>query len=74
VAGLIVVGEEAAPMVAGARAEPSWRGELQQVPDAPAAVKVLDGLLAPGDVVLVKASRVAGLEQVALALTGEAGP
>jgi len=32
----------------------------------------LGNLLAPGDVVLVKASRAAGLEHVALALTGEA--
>jgi UDP-N-acetylmuramyl pentapeptide synthase len=35
-------------------------------------VAALGNLLAPGDVVLVKASRAAGLERVALALTGEA--
>ncbi len=73
VAGLIVVGEEAAPMLAGAKADRSWRGELLQVPDAPSAVAALGNLLAPGDVVLVKASRSAGLERVAQALTGEAG-
>jgi UDP-N-acetylmuramoyl-tripeptide--D-alanyl-D-alanine ligase len=73
VAGLIVVGEEAAPMLAGARAAHSWRGELLSVPDAPSAVAALGNLLAPGDVVLVKASRSAGLERVAQALTGEAG-
>lgn len=72
VAGLIVVGEAAAPMLAGAKAERSWRGELLGVADAPEAVKALDNLLAPGDVVLVKASRTIGLERVALALTGEA--
>jgi UDP-N-acetylmuramoyl-tripeptide--D-alanyl-D-alanine ligase len=72
VTGLIVVGEEAIPMMAGAKAEPSWRGELISVPDAGGAVAALGNLLAPGDVVLVKASRTAGLERVALALTGEA--
>jgi UDP-N-acetylmuramoyl-tripeptide--D-alanyl-D-alanine ligase len=74
VAGLIVVGDtgDAAAMLAGARAERSWHGELAQVSDAPAAVKALENLLAPGDVVLVKASRTIGLERVALALTGEA--
>jgi UDP-N-acetylmuramoyl-tripeptide--D-alanyl-D-alanine ligase len=72
VAGLIVVGEDAAPMLSGARAERSWRGELLGVPDAGSAVAALGNLLAPGDVVLVKASRSAGLERVALALTGEA--
>jgi UDP-N-acetylmuramoyl-tripeptide--D-alanyl-D-alanine ligase len=72
VAGLIVVGEEAAPMLTGAKAERSWHGELIGVPDAGSAVAVLGNLLAPGDVVLVKASRAAGLEHVALALTGEA--
>jgi len=72
VAGLIVVGEDAAPMLSGAKAERSWQGELIGVPDADSAVAALGNLLAPGDVVLVKASRAAGLERVALALTGEA--
>jgi len=72
VAGLIVVGDAAAPIMTGAKAERSWHGELLGVPDARAAVKALGNLLAPGDVVLVKASRSAGLESVALALTGEA--
>ena len=72
VAGLIVVGEDAVPMLSGARAERFWRGELLGVPDASSAVAALGNLLAPGDVVLVKASRTVGLERVALALTGEA--
>jgi UDP-N-acetylmuramoyl-tripeptide--D-alanyl-D-alanine ligase len=72
VAGLIVVGEDAAPMLTGAKAEPSWRGELISVPDAGSAVAALGNLLSPGDVVLDKASRTIGLERVALALTGEA--
>ena len=72
VAGLIVVGENAAPMLTGAKAERSWRGELISVPDAESALTALGNLLGPGDVVLVKASRTIGLERVALALTGEA--
>ena len=72
VAGLIVVGENAAPMLTGAKAERSWRGDLIGVPDAGSAVAALGNLLAPGDVVLVKASRTIGLERVAFALTGEA--
>ncbi len=71
--GLIVVGEEAGPILTGAKAEPSWGGELIYAPDASAALDELGHRLAPGDVVLVKASRSAGLERVALALTGE-GP
>ncbi len=70
-AGLIVVGEAAAPMLTGAKSEPSWRGELLQVPDAEAAVAAVGRLVRPGDVVLVKASRAANLQRVALALTGE---
>jgi UDP-N-acetylmuramoyl-tripeptide--D-alanyl-D-alanine ligase len=70
-AGLIVVGEEAAPMLTGAKAERSWRGELLQVPDAEAAVAAVSRLARPGDVVLVKASRAANLQRAALALTGE---
>ncbi len=70
-AGLIVVGDEATPMLAGAKSDPSWRGELLQVPDVPAAVAAVGALARPGDVVLVKASRAANLQRVALALTGE---
>jgi UDP-N-acetylmuramoyl-tripeptide--D-alanyl-D-alanine ligase len=72
VAGLIVVGEDAAPILTGAKAEGSWHGELLGVPDAGSAVEALAARLTPGDVVLVKASHSAGLERVALALTGEA--
>lgn len=70
-AGLIVVGEQAAPMLAGAKGVPGWRGELHHVPDAPAAVRTLQERLRDGDVVLVKASHSIHLERVALALTGE---
>ena len=70
--GLIVVGEEAGPILTGAKAEPSWSGELIHAADVSAALDALGQRLAPGDVVLVKASRSAGLEQVALALTGAA--
>jgi UDP-N-acetylmuramoyl-tripeptide--D-alanyl-D-alanine ligase len=69
--GLIVVGEEAGPILAGAKAEPSWDGELIYAADPGGALDELGHRLAPGDVVLVKASRSAGLERVALALTGE---
>ena len=45
-----------------------------EVPDAPAALEALRGLLRPGDAVLVKASRAVGLEVVAHALvSGEVG-
>ncbi len=71
-AGLIVVGDQASPMLAGARAVSSWRGELLHVPDAAAAVGALGARLRAGDVVLVKASHSVGLEEVALALTGGA--
>ena len=70
-AGLIVVGDEAAPILAGARTVSGWRGDLEHVPDAAAAVGALKGRLHDGDVVLVKASHSIHLERVALALTGE---
>ena len=63
--GLIVVGEEAAPILAGARRVRSWTGEALAVPDAAAALDALANQLKPGDVVLVKASRAAQLEGVA---------
>jgi UDP-N-acetylmuramoyl-tripeptide--D-alanyl-D-alanine ligase len=71
-AGLIAVGEEAAPLLAGARRVRSWHGEAHAVPDGAAALEVLANRLKPGDVVLVKASRAAGLEGVATGLLGEA--
>jgi UDP-N-acetylmuramoyl-tripeptide--D-alanyl-D-alanine ligase len=74
VAGLVVVGGEAGPMLAGAKAEPSWQGELLHVADGAAAIAALSERLRPGDVVLVKASRAAGLQGVALALAGEDAP
>jgi UDP-N-acetylmuramoyl-tripeptide--D-alanyl-D-alanine ligase len=55
----------------GAHLEGSWGGESVLVPDIDAALAVLRSRLAPGDVVLVKASRAAGLERVALALIDE---
>ena len=67
-AGLIAVGEEAAPLLAGARRVPSWPGEAVAVPDGAAALDVLANRLKPGDVVLVKASRAARLEGVAAEL------
>jgi UDP-N-acetylmuramoyl-tripeptide--D-alanyl-D-alanine ligase len=69
--GLIVVGDKATPMLAGAKAVGSWQGELLYVPDDAAAVAALRERLVAGDVVLVKASHSVGLESVALALTGE---
>ncbi len=71
VAALIVVGDEAAPMLAGAKSVGSWPGELVHVPDIAAAVEAVRSRMRPGDVVLVKASHSIGLERVALALTGE---
>jgi UDP-N-acetylmuramoyl-tripeptide--D-alanyl-D-alanine ligase len=65
---LVVVGEEAGGIHAGAVLEGSWGGESVHVPDVDAAVALLRQELAPGDVVLVKASRSAGLERVAAAL------
>jgi UDP-N-acetylmuramoyl-tripeptide--D-alanyl-D-alanine ligase len=72
-AGLIAVGEEAAPLLDGARRVRSWTGEALAVPDGAAAVGFLANRLKPSDVVLVKASRAAHLEGVAAALLGEAG-
>jgi UDP-N-acetylmuramoyl-tripeptide--D-alanyl-D-alanine ligase len=71
VAGLIAVGEEARPVLDGARAETGWHGEAIAVPDAPAAVAALRNRIRRGDVVLVKASKSAGLWEVADGLLAE---
>jgi len=73
-AGLIVVGDAAAPILAGAKSHPSWRGELLGVADTSAAIQAMRDRLRPGDAVLVKASRVAAIEGIALALAGEKEP
>ena len=69
VAGLIAVGDEAAPMLAGAKSVAGYAGELIAVPDGQAALAALGERLRPGDVVLVKASRAAGLQTIALELS-----
>ncbi|MFB4307725.1 UDP-N-acetylmuramoyl-tripeptide--D-alanyl-D-alanine ligase [Actinomadura sp. GTD37] len=71
IAGLIVVGANAAAMAEGAGQVGSWTGECVQVDDVGAAVAALSERLGPRDVVLVKGSRVAGLERVAAALLAE---
>ena len=71
VSRLVVVGEGAKPTHLGASLEGSWGDESVHVPDVAAALALLEDELAPGDVVLVKASRAAGLERVAEALLSE---
>ncbi|MFB9908270.1 UDP-N-acetylmuramoyl-tripeptide--D-alanyl-D-alanine ligase [Allokutzneria oryzae] len=71
VSRLVVVGEQAAPMHQGAYLEGSWGEESVLVPDVDAAIELLRDQVRPGDVVLVKASKVAGLWRVADALLGQ---
>ncbi|WP_327298145.1 MULTISPECIES: UDP-N-acetylmuramoyl-tripeptide--D-alanyl-D-alanine ligase [unclassified Streptomyces] len=63
-----VGGREASWLQLGAYNEGSWGEESVHVSDAQAAVDLLRSELREGDVVLVKASRSVGLEQVANAL------
>lgn len=58
---LVVVGEIGRPMATGAQHEGSWGEEVVWVPDADAAHELLAQELRPGDVVLFKSSRDAGL-------------
>ncbi len=69
---LVAVDEQAAAIQHGARLEGIDEGENVPVlvPDVEAAVALLDAELRPGDVVLVKASKVAALWRVADALLG----
>jgi UDP-N-acetylmuramoyl-tripeptide--D-alanyl-D-alanine ligase len=68
---IVAVGPGAAPVLDGARAEEGWQGEAIAVPDQKAAVEALRNRLRPGDVVLVKASKAAGLSEVADGLLAE---
>ena len=67
---LIAVDEQAGGIQHGARLEGFKGEEPVLVPDVDAAVALLDAELRPGDVVLVKASKVAALWRVADALLG----
>jgi UDP-N-acetylmuramoyl-tripeptide--D-alanyl-D-alanine ligase len=58
---LVVIGERARHIHAAAGLEGSWDGESLFVADADAAYDLLRGELQPGDVVLVKSSKSAGL-------------
>ena len=64
----IAVGQGARALYLGAAQEGSWNDEAVFVADVDAAIELLRGLVQPGDVVLVKASRSIGLEAVAHAL------
>ena len=72
VSRLIVIGEDARPLYEAARLEGMTLEEASLVPDTDRALAMLRASLARDDVVLVKASRAAGLERVALAIAGEA--
>jgi UDP-N-acetylmuramoyl-tripeptide--D-alanyl-D-alanine ligase len=67
---VIAIGEQARPIAQGAALEGSYDGESQWVSDLDAAVALVAPQLRSGDVVLVKASRAAGLERLAQRLTG----
>lgn len=71
VAGIIAVGDEATPILDGARRSGQWHGEALAVPDGASALTILRDRLKPGDVVLVKASRAAALEGAAAGLLAE---
>jgi UDP-N-acetylmuramoyl-tripeptide--D-alanyl-D-alanine ligase len=74
VSRLVVVGtgRPMRAMLQGAVMEGSWGSEATEVADTAAALELLRAELRPGDVVLVKASRSAGLGALADALAGEA--
>ncbi|MDF1542547.1 MAG: UDP-N-acetylmuramoyl-tripeptide--D-alanyl-D-alanine ligase [Anaerosomatales bacterium] len=61
---LVTVGERAARIADGARAEGMEPDRVRPCATPEEASEVLDDLLEPGDMVLVKASRVMGLERV----------
>jgi UDP-N-acetylmuramoyl-tripeptide--D-alanyl-D-alanine ligase len=71
---LVVVGDLARPMASGAQHEGSWGEEAVWVPDADAAHDLLAENLRPGDVVLFKSSRDAGLRWLGDRVAGETGP
>jgi UDP-N-acetylmuramoyl-tripeptide--D-alanyl-D-alanine ligase len=66
---LVTIGERATRIADGARAEGMEPSRIVSVRQASEAVPVLETYAQPGDAILVKASRVMGLERVVEALT-----
>jgi UDP-N-acetylmuramoyl-tripeptide--D-alanyl-D-alanine ligase len=71
---LVVVGAGAAPVAAGARSAAPPVAEVVEVDDAPSALATVRGMVGAGDAVLVKGSRLVGLEMVAAGLRDEEAP
>jgi len=71
---LVVVGDEARALGAGARAAGPGSVEVVEVSDTAAAVDAIASRAREGDAVLVKASRAIGLERVAAALVDDGAP
>jgi UDP-N-acetylmuramoyl-tripeptide--D-alanyl-D-alanine ligase len=69
IAQVVAVGDTARPIRRGAVLAGSDPGHVHWVPDVDAAITLLGSELRAADVVLVKASRAAGLERVAEAIT-----
>lgn len=70
---LVTVGNLASEISRGAREAGMAPDRIVHVPDSQQAVEVVRGLLAPGDVVLVKASRGMQLDTVVKGLLAEGG-
>lgn len=68
---LVAVGEQARAIAQGALLEGSYNGESAWVADYAAAVELVNAQARPGDIVLVKASRAAGLERAAADLLAQ---
>ena len=68
---VVAVGGDAAPVLDGARTVDGWQGEAVAVAEPKSAIAELQNRLRPGDVVLVKASKAAGLWEVADGLLAE---
>jgi len=74
VSRVVAVGEGTQPIDSGARHEGSGGEESIWVPDTDAAYELLRQQLAPGDVVLIKSSRDAGLRWLGERLVDDTGP
>lgn len=71
---LVVVGDGARHIHAAAGLEGSWDGESKFVPDIEAAYDVLRDEVRPGDILLVKSSKSAGLRFLGDRLAGAGDP